>query len=74
MRVAAYAARPSGDAKLTVAFRARQERVARHWKDVRFGALNVDGQDGDLTFEVQVYLGDLDPSSVPVELDAEPRE
>ena len=74
MRVAAYAARPSGDAKLTAGFRARQERVARHWKDVRLGALNVDAQDGDLTFEVQVSLGDVDPSSVPVELYAEPRE
>ena len=45
MRVAAYAARPSGDAKLTAGFRAWQEQVARHWKDVHFDALNVDAQD-----------------------------
>ncbi len=67
---AAYAARLSGDPK---AFLAWQEDIARYWNEVHFGALNVTQQDGDLTFEVEVYLGGLDPSSVRVELYAEPQ-
>ncbi len=69
---AAYAARASGDAKLTAGFLAWQEDVARHWQDIHFGALNATAQDGELTFEVEVYLGGIDPSSVRVELYAEP--
>jgi starch phosphorylase len=61
----AYAARASGDTK---AFLAWQEEIARHWNDVHFGALNVTAQDGELTFEVEVFLGCLDPRSVRVEL------
>jgi starch phosphorylase len=65
---AAYVARASGDA---TAFLAWQAEIERHWKDVRFGALNVTTHDGDLAFEVDVYLGRLDPESVRVELYAE---
>ncbi len=68
----AYAARASGDAK-TTEFLAWQERIAQYWKDVHFGALNVTAQDGDLTFEVEVYFGGLDPSAVRIELYAEPQ-
>ncbi len=63
-----YAARAVTDPKLTAAFLAWQEEIARHWNDVHFGALNVAAQDGNLTFEVEVYLGGIDPSSVRVEL------
>jgi starch phosphorylase len=68
----AYAARASDDTKLTE-FLAWQEQIAQYWKDVHFGALNVTAQDGDLTFEVEVYLGGLDPSAVRIELYAEPQ-
>jgi glycogen phosphorylase len=69
---AAYAARASSDAKLTAAFLAWQGEIARNWNDVHFGALNVTAQEGDLVFNVETYLGHLDPSSVRVELYAEP--
>jgi starch phosphorylase len=67
---AAYSARGSGDATAFLAWRAE---IERHWKDVRFGALNVTAHDGELAFEVDVYLGRLDPGSVRVELYAEPQ-
>jgi starch phosphorylase len=69
----AYAARATGDPKLTEGFLAWQEEIARLWNDVDFGALNVTAQDGDLIFEVEIYLGGIDPSSVRVELYAEPQ-
>lgn len=66
----AYEARACGNAG---AFLAWQEDIARHWNDVHFGTLNVRADDGDLTFEVEVYLGGLDRSSVRVELYAAPQ-
>jgi starch phosphorylase len=68
---AAYAARAGGDGD---GFLGWQAQVARHWSDVRFGALRVTEQDGELRFEVEVRLGCLDPSSVRVELYADARE
>jgi starch phosphorylase len=68
---AAYAARASGDANATAAFLTWREGIARYWNDVRFGALKVTEQEGDLTFEVEVSLGVLDPSAVRVELYAD---
>ena len=45
--------------------------IARFWKDVRFGPLKVENQGGVLLFEVQVFLGDLNPEAVRVELFAD---
>ena len=45
--------------------------VERNWKDVHFGPLSVESQEGQLIFEVQVYLGGLDPGAVRVELYAD---
>ena len=64
----AHAARASGNAG---GFLAWQENIARHWNDVHFGKLSVTTQDGELTFDVEVHLGGLDPSAVRVELYAE---
>jgi hypothetical protein len=47
---AAYAGRSSEAA----AFLAWKEKIARYWIDVHFGALNVNTQDAELTFEVEV--------------------
>jgi starch phosphorylase len=69
----AYGARACGDAKHTAAFLAWEEDIAQNWKNVHFGTLSVTTQDGDLVFEVEVYLGSLDPGSVRVELYAEPQ-
>jgi starch phosphorylase len=50
------------------------EELAQHWGAVRFGAVTVKSEDGWWTFEAQVYLDDLHPDSVQVELYAEGRE
>jgi glycogen phosphorylase len=46
-------------------------QVEKHWSMLRFGAARVEQQHGLLLFEVQVYLDDLDPDAVNVELYAE---
>jgi glycogen phosphorylase len=49
-----------------------QKRISERWSELRFGALNVESVNGELAFDVDVYLGGLSPSEVRVELYAEP--
>jgi starch phosphorylase len=69
----AYAARTAGDAKLMAGFLAWREEIARRWNDVRFGALSASIDNADFVFDVEVYLGGLDPGAVRVELYAAPQ-
>jgi len=48
-----------------------QEQLAKHWSALRFGSAMVEPKDGQFVFQVQVFLGDLDPEAVRVELYAE---
>jgi starch phosphorylase len=49
-----------------------QDAVARHWERIHFGELRVDEADDAWQFSVPVYLNDLDPGFVAVELYALP--
>lgn len=51
-----------------------QARLAKHWSAVRFGTATVEQKDGQYLFQVQVFLDDLDPNAVSVELFAEERD
>ncbi|OYV74769.1 MAG: hypothetical protein B7Z66_15340 [Chromatiales bacterium 21-64-14] len=48
-----------------------REMLVRHWSALRFGNLTVDTSEGEHRFSVQVYLDDLDPDTVRVELYAD---
>jgi len=48
-----------------------QTQIAKHWPTLRFGSATVEQKEGQLLFQAQVYLNDLDPDSVRVELYAE---
>jgi starch phosphorylase len=48
-----------------------QRLLGRAWANVRFGDVRVAPGDGGLAFEAQVYLGELDPQAVRVELFAD---
>jgi starch phosphorylase len=48
--------------------------VRRHWREARFGELQVKTDAGEHQFEVEVYLGGLDPEAVRVELYADPAD
>jgi starch phosphorylase len=49
-----------------------QRALAAHWPQVRFGGAKTETADGAHNFEVQVYLDELDPEAVRVELYADP--
>ncbi len=46
--------------------------LARHWAGMRFGELQVETSAGKHLFHLQLYLGDLAPEAVRVELFANP--
>lgn len=45
--------------------------LAKHWSALRFGSATVEQKDSQSLFQIQVYLGELDPDFVTVELYAE---
>ena len=49
-----------------------REALIQYWASVRFGELHVETSGGRHAFHVQVYLGDLAPEAVRVELYADP--
>jgi glycogen phosphorylase len=50
-----------------------QARLAQHWSNLRFGSATVEQKDGQYVFQVQVFLDELDPNAVSVELYADAR-
>jgi starch phosphorylase len=48
-----------------------RRRLAEHWRTQHFGNLNVSQSNSSFTFELQVYLGEVDPADVQVQLWAE---
>ena len=51
-----------------------QAELARRWSALRFGSATVERQGEQYLFHVQVFLDDLDPDAVSVELYAEPQK
>jgi starch phosphorylase len=49
-----------------------RRELEQHWQKLRFGNLDRENIDDGCTFHVQVYLDDLDPENLQVELYAEP--
>ena len=68
----AYRKRSADGGKLAHELAAWQERLNDGWKDLRFGRLTT-SREGDLwTFTAEIYLGELLPDDVRVELYADP--
>jgi starch phosphorylase len=68
----AYAARSANHGNARMDLLAWQRRIGERWTELRFGPLKVESVNGDLEFDVDVYLAGLNPSDVRVELYAEP--
>jgi len=67
----AYQRRAEQNGKLALDLIDWRARLARFWQHVRFGPLQVRAEGGQIVFEVPVYLDDLDPNAVRVELFAD---
>ena len=65
--------RTDRDLRLARELRRWLRELRQHWPDIHWGNREVATRDGEHAFRVQVYLGELPPESVRVELYAEPR-
>lgn len=69
----AYARRSAARGAEAAQILAWAERVRAHWGRLRFGEIRIGTEGGRHHFTVAVYLDDLDPDAIAVELYAEPR-
>ncbi len=69
----AFARRHADDAQAARALRAWIRSIRQHWSRIHFGNVQIRHDTHHFHFEAQVYLDDLDPAHVHVELYAEPR-
>jgi starch phosphorylase len=68
---ASYGARAAHGSQLGSELLEWQRKLARHWSRVRFGSLATEQHSDHYVFQVQVYLAELDPAAVRVELYAD---
>src|SRR5579862_7210369 len=70
---AAFTERGKDHGALGVSLVNWEGELAKHWSGLRFGSASVERKDGQLVFQTQVFLEDLDAEYVSVELYAEGR-
>lgn len=69
---AAYRKRSADGGRLAKELAVWAALLRRHWHEVRMSNLEVRQQPGGWSFSVQVYLGEIPPEAVEVQLYAEP--
>jgi starch phosphorylase len=67
----AFKERASNQAAKAMDLLTWQTQLAKHWPALRFGSTTVEQKDGQYFFQVQVFLDDLNPEAITVELYAE---
>jgi glycogen phosphorylase len=70
----AFRNRAAGQGSLGAQLLNWEAELAKHWSKLRFGSATVERNEQEDLFQVQVFLDDLDPNSVGVELYAENRD
>ena len=68
---AAYCARAAEHGKTAVELLQWRRTLSANWERIRFGESHVETRDGQHVFEVQIYLDDVSPDAVRVELFAD---
>jgi starch phosphorylase len=68
---AAYCERAKDGGKAGAELLGWQRELSAHWQDLRFGAVQIFTAEREHRFDVQVYLGRVDPESVLVEIYAD---
>lgn len=68
---AAYRNRAANGSQLGANLLHWQQELAEHWPKLHFGSFKAEQHAGNYVFQVQVYLDELDPETVRVELYAD---
>jgi len=69
---AGYRARALDKGALGSELLAWRQAVGRRWDSVRFGAVRIESNSNTHVVEAEIYLGDMEPAAVRVELYADP--
>jgi starch phosphorylase len=67
----AFAERAADGGRLGTELVAWQQALAAHWDQIRFGAVTIETRGAGHAFDVQVFLDELDPEFVRIELYAD---
>src|SRR5262249_8512850 len=70
-RAAAYRKRAAERGAWGRQVRQWQHRLARHWTDITWGAIRIESSASHYTVQLPVYLGEIPPEAVRVELYAD---
>ncbi len=70
----AHRERRADQAQVARALRSWERSLYRHWSQLHFGPLKIDGADDDVDVSVAVYLGDISPDWIQVELYADAKD
>ncbi|MGD0548744.1 MAG: alpha-glucan family phosphorylase [Terracidiphilus sp.] len=68
---AAYRRRSSDEHQITESLLNWRRQIAEHWSKMRFGSVQVETEGEEHRYQVQVYLDELNPDAVQVELYAD---
>jgi starch phosphorylase len=68
----AYCGRAADGGRAAAELAGWQEDIRNRWRDIRFGALQVERQNGQYLYRVEVRLGSIRPEDVQIELYADP--
>lgn len=68
---ASYCARAANHGRIGVDLLKWQAELSKHWSTLRFGSATLNHQENQYFLQVQVFLDNLDPDAVRVELYAE---
>jgi glycogen phosphorylase len=66
-----YCRRAAESGKMAAAICGWQRQLAQHWNNLRFGDTHLETQQGGYLFHIPVYLDELSPDAVSVELYAD---
>lgn len=69
---ASYCARAANSGQAANELLAWQRGLRENWQHIRFGQVSITSGEGGHHFEVQLYLDDVDPNAVEVQLYANP--
>jgi len=68
-----FCERAANDSKLGIELRDWAKSITQGWPNLRFGSLTTHREENQYDFQIQVFLGELKPNAVEVELYAEPQ-
>ena len=66
-----YSARVNDHSKMASSLFNWEKNIQRHWEEIHWGNYKITRNENGFSYEIQIYLGDLLPDSVQVQLYAE---